>query len=401
MLEYHPIEVGADVNVQNGSEVHVDVEVNDGPVEEVVGVSEGPAGEDVRVSEGTAEVDVGVNEGQVEGCIYIALCVDMDDERFEVVFHHGGRFERNGSLQYVGDLSILACDSDTWSYFEILGILKEMGYANVKEMWYSVGGGSVLEGRLELLSDDRGACHMVNIATLNGQVHLYVVHRVDEPQVVNMLEYHPIEVGADVNVQNGSEVHVDVEVNDGPVEEVVGVSEGPAGEDVRVSEGTAEVDVGVNEGQVEVDVEGVEGPGEQDVRVSEGTIEVDVEVNEGPVEVDVEVNEGPVEVDVEGVEGPAEQDVRVSEGPVEENVNEPDGNDFDVSSWDESLEDSFNEEELVDPPTQPPVDATQPPNETNPQPTNHQVQQTHPRRQLAKTLGRKKLPFRRGVAWKP
>ena len=54
-----------------------------------------------------------------------------------------------------------------------------------------------------------------------------------------------------------------------------------------------------------------------------------------------------------------------------------------------------------EPPTQPPVDATQPPNETNPQPTNHQVQQTHPRRQLAKTLGRKKLPFRRGVAWKP
>jgi len=195
-----------------------------------------------------------------QGCIYIALCVDMDDEHFKVVFHHGGRFERNGSLQYVGDLSILACDPDTWSYFEILGILKEMGYANVKEMWYSVGGGFVLEGRLELLSDDRGACHMVNIVTLNGQVHLYVVHRVDEPQVVNMLEYHPIEVGADVNVQNGSEVHVDVEVNDGPVEEVVGVSEGPAGEDVRVSEGTAEVDVGVNEGQVEVDVEGVEGP---------------------------------------------------------------------------------------------------------------------------------------------
>jgi len=79
---------------------------------------------------------------------------------------------------------------------------------------------------------------MVNIATLNGQVHLYVVHRVDEPQVVNMLEYHPIEVGVDVNVQNGSEVHVDVEVNDSPAEEVVGVSEGPAGEDVRVSEGT-------------------------------------------------------------------------------------------------------------------------------------------------------------------
>ena len=53
-----------------------------------------------------------------------------------------------------------------WSYFEILSILKEMGYVNVKETWYSVGGGSVLEGRLKLLSDDKGACHMVNIAIL-------------------------------------------------------------------------------------------------------------------------------------------------------------------------------------------------------------------------------------------
>ncbi|QCD94886.1 hypothetical protein DEO72_LG5g2975 [Vigna unguiculata] len=44
-----------------------------------------------------------------------------------------------------------------------------MGYSNVKEMWYTVGGGSVLEGRLELLSDDQRACDIVNIVTLNGQ----------------------------------------------------------------------------------------------------------------------------------------------------------------------------------------------------------------------------------------
>ena len=70
----------------------------------------------------------------------------------------------------------MACDPDTWSYFEILGIFKEMSYVNVKEMWYSVGRGSVLEGSLKLLSNDWVACHMVNIVTLNGQVHLYVMH---------------------------------------------------------------------------------------------------------------------------------------------------------------------------------------------------------------------------------
>jgi len=113
----------------------------------------------------------------------------------------------------------LACDPNRWSYFEILGILKEMGYANVKEMWYAVGGGSVLEGRLELLSDDRGACHMVNIATLNGQVHLYVVHKVDEAEVVNLLEYHPVVEEGDVreglqvqNEDDGGEVDEGVQV---------------------------------------------------------------------------------------------------------------------------------------------------------------------------------------------
>jgi len=35
-----------------------------------------------------------------------------------------------------------------------MSILREMGYVNVKELWYSVGGGSVLKGRLELLIDD-------------------------------------------------------------------------------------------------------------------------------------------------------------------------------------------------------------------------------------------------------
>jgi len=95
-----------------------------------------------------------------QGNIDILLFVGMDDSHFEVVFHHGGRFKSNGSLQYVGQLSILACDPNKWSYFEILDILEEMGYANVKEIWYVVGGGSVWEGRLELLSDDQGACHM-------------------------------------------------------------------------------------------------------------------------------------------------------------------------------------------------------------------------------------------------
>jgi len=97
----------------------------------------------------------------------------------------------------MGETNTLSCDPDKWSYFEILSILKEMGYVNVKEMWYSVGGGSLLEGRLELLSDDKGAFHMVNIGTLNSQMHLYVVYMVSKPQIVHLLEYCGNEVAAD------------------------------------------------------------------------------------------------------------------------------------------------------------------------------------------------------------
>ena len=54
-----------------------------------------------------------------------------------------------------------------------------------------MGGGIILEDRLELLSDDRGVMHMVNIAKLNGQVHLFLVHKMcDELDIIEMLEYN-------------------------------------------------------------------------------------------------------------------------------------------------------------------------------------------------------------------
>jgi len=227
------------------------------------------------------------------------------DDHFEVVFHHGRRFESNGSLQYVGQLSTLACDPDRWSYFEILGILKEMGYANVKEMWYAVGGGSVLEGRLELLSDDRGACHMVNIATLNGQVHMYVVHKVDEAEVVNLLQYHPV-------------------VEEGDVRE---------GVQVQNEDDGGEVDVGVqvqseeDEGQVDVPVEIVieEHGGEVDVPV-----EIVIEEHGGEVDVQVEVeNDGGVQNEEDKDGGEVDGQVEVENDRGVQNEVDKDGGEVD------------------------------------------------------------------------
>ena len=110
------------------------------------------------------------------------------------MLHHGGHFIQNGSLIYSdGETTTWVCDPDWWSFFEIIGKLKEMGYHLVKELWYKVGKGSVLENKLKLLSDDKGALHMVNIARRNGNVHLFVVHTVSEAEVFdNFLEYYPL-----------------------------------------------------------------------------------------------------------------------------------------------------------------------------------------------------------------
>jgi len=51
--------------------------------------------------------------------------------------HHGGYFETNETLSYSNGLTTtLACDPDRWSFFEIMGILREIGYVNIKELWY-------------------------------------------------------------------------------------------------------------------------------------------------------------------------------------------------------------------------------------------------------------------------
>jgi len=114
----------------------------------------------------------------------------MDDEKFEVIIHHREHFVNEGGVKYVNSqLSVLSCDQDKWSYFEVLSILREMGYINVKDLCYSIGGCVVLEERLQYFFDDVGAFHMVNIAKRHGEIHMFVIHSVCEAKLVHMLEY--------------------------------------------------------------------------------------------------------------------------------------------------------------------------------------------------------------------
>ncbi|XP_022633170.1 sodium/potassium/calcium exchanger 1-like isoform X1 [Vigna radiata var. radiata] len=167
-----------------------------------------------------------------------------------------------------------------------MAILKETGYRNVKELWYSLGG-PLLEDRLELLSDDKGACHVVNIAIMNGQAHLFVVHMVSQPDYIHMLEYHSQpELGEVQGVQveggevEGGELEVgDIEVGQVKVDEVV---EGEAFDEVGQEE-LVEVEVGQQE-LLEVEV----GQEELDeVEVEDGEVQVCQHGEEGDAEVEV------------------------------------------------------------------------------------------------------------------
>ncbi|KOM34211.1 hypothetical protein LR48_Vigan02g036100 [Vigna angularis] len=95
---------------------------------------------------------------------------------------------------------------------------------DIKELWYGLGGQSVDPDRLELLTDDRGAMHMLNIARLNDEVHLYVVHNMMEPEIIEMIDW----VGGQVDDEG------DVATQ---VEEVEVVGDGQLGTEMVEGEG--------------------------------------------------------------------------------------------------------------------------------------------------------------------
>ncbi|WVY93983.1 hypothetical protein V8G54_033071 [Vigna mungo] len=162
----------------------------------------------------------------------------------KVVFHHGGKFGNDGSFRYHGgQTTTLLIHTDRWSYFEILGILKEMGYRNVKELWYSLSG--------RVLEDRSNACGEVSIALLNGSSHLFVVHMVSQPDYILELQYDVGEHGEDViSGQEGQVGCQESEVGCGLWEDVVGGEENVEEDDGQYGEvdGGEEAQVGGQEG---------------------------------------------------------------------------------------------------------------------------------------------------------
>jgi len=103
--------------------------------------------------------------------------------RFFIDFHHGGYFDEN--TNYQGNVSEWECDSESWGFFEAKKLAKEMKYTEIDEMWYKAG------EEWRQLSNDDGAAELVELATVNGKVHLYLIHAISQPEIVTTLGYGP------------------------------------------------------------------------------------------------------------------------------------------------------------------------------------------------------------------
>lgn len=78
----------------------------------------------------------------------------------------------------------------------------------------------MLQDRLKLLTNDNGVMHMLNIAMLNDVVHLYVVHKTLEPEIIEIIQWDKLEVHGQFEcdgegkkqLKEGSQLKVDGEL---------------------------------------------------------------------------------------------------------------------------------------------------------------------------------------------
>ena len=105
---------------------------------------------------------------------------------FKLKLHHGGFFQRDPVMQYVGTsnfVSVIDIDVDKWSFFEAIGILKEdFGYGDQPmRLWWKGGDGDYKE-----MTMDNHALELFDYVIANScEVELFVEYVVGNEGVVD------------------------------------------------------------------------------------------------------------------------------------------------------------------------------------------------------------------------
>jgi hypothetical protein len=138
----------------------------------------------------------------------------MDDEKFEVVVHHMGAFSEPNHLGYYGMESTWICHPDTWSYFEVLGGLKDIGYNDLESLWYYDPHDM---NELIRLNNDVGTKRMKYTTVVEEYPTLEYFKQVPDPVRSNEVK------GSGITMKGGSSN----EVNEGGPSNVVDNESGP------------------------------------------------------------------------------------------------------------------------------------------------------------------------------
>ncbi|CAK8578636.1 unnamed protein product [Lathyrus sativus] len=107
--------------------------------------------------------------------------------------HHSGEFVDSEKTNYVGDkCNDLEIDVDMWSYFELVDVLKDLGYTEVDTIYYNYPTFGI-----NVLKDDKGALEVADLCRVHLKVDIYIEHSLSQPEYVenpiNMMEEKAID----------------------------------------------------------------------------------------------------------------------------------------------------------------------------------------------------------------
>lgn len=72
---------------------------------------------------------------------------------------------------------MVICDVDKWSYFKVVGIIKDLGYKEAEIILYK----DPIFGMFTL-SDDKGDQIVVDLCKVNLSVYMYIQHSFSKPE---------------------------------------------------------------------------------------------------------------------------------------------------------------------------------------------------------------------------
>ncbi|KAJ1375419.1 hypothetical protein SESBI_51032 [Sesbania bispinosa] len=152
---------------------------------------------------------------------------------FSVAFHHKGKFVNGKKWQYRGGEIHVEheIDTDRWSYFEAVGLVKDLGYKGLIKLWWK-GKKESMKKSLKKLVEDNDAFELAAFAVNNkSEVDIYVEHVEENAEIVQGTEVNlnsnPLGSDKGPNVEKEADVNVVPAVNEGVVNVVPVVNEVP------------------------------------------------------------------------------------------------------------------------------------------------------------------------------